>query len=150
MSKLTRKYGKSMSAFAVATLAGITSMGMAQAQSPEVIMAPVPQFTQTEFGDVGNPDAHVTSFSQFDMNGVNWTIDDKLLELSQDENVYYSHPHFSNLSPYLQDKTDYIKYYSDGANSIKATAKDSTTGEVLFGEETNIPLANIKLHSRFL
>ena len=135
MSKLTRKYGKSMSAFAVATLAGITSMGMAQAQSPEVIMAPIPQFTQTEFGDVGNPDAQVTSFSQFDMNGVNWTIDDKLSELSQDENVYYSYQHFSELAPYLQDKTDYIKYYGDGTNSIKATVKDSTTGEVLFGEE---------------
>ena len=135
MSKLTRKYGKTMSAFAVATLAGITSMGMAQAQSPEVIMAPVPQFTQTEFGDVGNPDAQVTSFSQFDMNGVNWTIDDKLSELVQDENVYYSYQHFSELAPYLQDKTDYIKYYGDGTNSIKLTEKNATTSEVLFGEE---------------
>ena len=135
MSKLTRKYGKSMSAFAVATLAGITSMGMAQAQSPEVIMAPVPQFTQTEFGDVGNPDAQVTSFSQFDMNGVNWTIDDKLQEGFQEANTIYSYEYFSGILPYLQDKTDYIKYYSDGANSIKVTAKDSTTGEVLYGEE---------------
>ncbi len=49
MSKLTRKYGKSMSAFAVATLAGITSMGMAQAQSPEVIMAPIPEVSY-EYG----------------------------------------------------------------------------------------------------
>ncbi|MBO5445875.1 hypothetical protein J6A34_00025, partial [bacterium] len=70
MSKLTRKYGKTMSAFAVATLAGITSMGMAQAQSPEVIMAPIPQVSN----EYGTGDSSI-NFDVKEYMGVDVVID---------------------------------------------------------------------------
>ena len=86
MSKLTRKYGKPMSAFAVATLAGIASMGMAQAQSPEVIMAPIPQ-VGNEFGNVNNQTTEFYPLEKIDIFGKTWVMDGRLLDFVKESST---------------------------------------------------------------
>ena len=111
MSKLTRKYGKTMSAFTVATLAGLASMGMAQAQNPEVIMAPIPQ-VGNEFGNVNNQTTEFCPLEKIDIFGKTWVMDGRYLDGIKG---LMSEEQYNALN-----RQEYLKYYYDQTeNSIK-------------------------------
>ncbi|MBQ8669318.1 hypothetical protein IJ472_06025, partial [bacterium] len=113
MSKLTRKYGKKFTtfkAFTVATLAGIATVGMAQAQSPDVIMAPTPELSNLEFG---TGDQSMT-FETKEFYGVNNLFDSNTSNLWTDEVNYVEEQGWLG-----QDFVDSIKLKDTNVPSIK-------------------------------
>ncbi|MBO5447361.1 hypothetical protein J6A34_07635, partial [bacterium] len=107
------KSKKAFKTISVAALAGITSMGMAQAQSPEVIMAPIPQ-VGNEFGDVNNQSTEFYPLEKIDILGKTWVMDGRYLDLVESRGELPQE--------YLDalNRQEYLKYYYDQTeNSIK-------------------------------